>query len=149
MHQILAAEIQHPNHPDRVARAMRLLTHWSMDQHIDPKQVLETVDRYKNWVAEQFHPTSQQVEVPFTHITADGQQVTGFIDHLIQTANGPVIIDHKTFPGAKSDWKNKTLSYSGQLDLYRKVVQADSPQYSSPSTWIHFVTSGAALQVIT
>lgn len=37
-----------------------------------------------------------------------------------------------------------SLSYSGQLDLYQKVVSAEFPDQPTVECWIHLVNSGAA-----
>ena len=148
MHRILAAEIQNPGHPSRQSHAARLLTHWGLEKFLTPDQVLATIDIYRQWVEAKFNPTQQFTEVPFTHTTPDGQQATGFIDHLLLTARGPVIIDHKIFPGTKSMWERTALSYSGQLELYQQVVSAKFPDGPEAECWIHLVSSGAAVRIV-
>lgn len=147
MHRIIAAEVQNPSHPDRLNRAARLLAHWGLENFIESKQVLATVDNYRQWIEDQFKPLQQFVEVPFTHITPDGQRATGFIDHLLLTPNGPVILDHKIFPGPKSKWVETVLSFSGQLNLYQQVVSAEYPDKPAPECWIHLASSGVAARV--
>lgn len=147
MHRIIAAEIQNPNHPARIERAKRLLAHWNLEALLPVEQVLATVDGYLKWVKDNFNPTQQFIEVPFTHANPEGQQASGFIDHLILTAKGPVILDHKIFPGSKAVWGKTALSYSGQLNLYRQVVSAEYPDEPEAQCWIHLASSAAALRV--
>lgn len=147
MHRIIAAEIQNPNHPDPKERAARLLAHWKLDKHLNPQQILATIDTYLKWIEAKFNPAQQLIEVPFTHTTVDGQQATGFIDHLILTPTGPVILDHKIFPGQKAMWGKKALSHSGQLHLYQQVVSAAYPDQPSAECWIHLVSSAAAVRL--
>lgn len=147
MHSIIAAEIQNPSHPDRTARATRLLTHWGLQELLTTEEILTAVDTYRQWIEDTFSPTQQLIEVPFSHTTPDGQQATGFIDHLVITSDGPIIIDHKIYPGPKSTWDETALSYSGQLALYREVVSSAFPDNHEPKCWIHLVSHGAALKV--
>jgi ATP-dependent exoDNAse (exonuclease V) beta subunit len=147
MHRIIAAEIQNPTHPDCKARAARLLSHWELEKHLSPDQALSTIHTYLKWIESRFNPTQHLTEVPFTHTTPDGQQATGFIDHLILTPTGPVILDHKIFPGPKSMWEQTALSYSGQLNLYQQVVSAAYPDEPAAECWIHLVSSAAGLRV--
>lgn len=147
MHRIIAAEIQNPSHPGRKDRAARLLAHWELEKHINPQQILATIDTYLKWIDDKFSPTRQLIEVPFAHTTADGQQATGFIDHLILTPTGPIILDHKIFPGPKTMWEKTALSYSGQLQLYQQVVSAAYPDQPNAECWIHLVSSGVAVRV--
>jgi ATP-dependent helicase/nuclease subunit A len=147
MHRIIAAEIQNPGHSDRIDRAARLLSHWELEKHLNPQQVLATITTYLKWIEDKFAPTRQFIEVPFTHTTPDGQHATGFIDHLVLTPNGPVILDHKIFPGSEAMWEKTALSYSGQLHLYQQVVSAAYPDHPPAECWIHLVSSGVALRV--
>ena len=48
------------------------------------------------------------------------------------------MIDHKIFPGKRTEWEAKALSYSGQLKLYREVTGATAVA-------IHLVTTGTLL----
>ena len=147
MHRIIAAEIQNPGHLDRISRATRLLAHWGLEKHLTPEQVLTTIDAYRQWIEDKFSPTRQLIEVPFSHTTPAGQQATGFIDHLLLTSSGPVILDHKIYPGPKSNWEQTALSYSGQLNLYQQVVSAKYSDGPAADCWIHLVSSGAAVRV--
>ena len=36
------------------------------------------------------------------------------------TPKGLIIVDHKSFPGAKKDWEKKALSYAPQLEAYKE-----------------------------
>jgi ATP-dependent exoDNAse (exonuclease V) beta subunit len=148
MHRIIAAEIHHPAYPDRTSRAARLLGRWNLGQFFSPAQILGAIDLYRQWVDETFRPTRQFIEVPFTHATPSGQRASGFIDHLLITPEGPVILDHKIFPGPKAMWEETVLSYSGQLGLYQQVVSAGYPDAPVPTCWIHLVSSGAAARVL-
>lgn len=56
--------------------------------------------------------------MPFTYLNEAGQQISGYIDHLVETEDGPVILGHKIFPGRRDAWEAKALSYSGQLAVY-------------------------------
>jgi hypothetical protein len=39
----------------------------------------------------------------------NGQRMNGWIDVLVDTEEGWVIIDHKSFPGGKSEWDKKNI----------------------------------------
>lgn len=107
------------------------------------EESLTTVDTYRQWVADTFHPAQQLIKVPFSHTTPDGQQATGFIDLLLLTSDGPIIFDRKIYPGSKSTWDETALSYSGQLALYREVVSTAFPHDPEPKCWIHLVSLSA------
>ncbi|MDF1862128.1 MAG: UvrD-helicase domain-containing protein [Verrucomicrobiales bacterium] len=146
MHRIFAVEILNPESDEgvRLQRISDLLAGYDLESHLEPSTVAATVDRYRAFVKEQFSPISEQVEVPFSYLNESGQRVSGFIDHLLETEAGPVILDHKIFPGKREDWEAKALSYSGQLQTYAEAVgSAGHPV----TTRIHLVTAGAILEV--
>ncbi|MDF1738638.1 MAG: PD-(D/E)XK nuclease family protein [Verrucomicrobiales bacterium] len=146
MHRIFAVEILIPE-PDKRARLKRIsdiLAGFELESHLEPSAVAATVDRYRAFVQKQFSPISESVEVPFSYVNESGQRVSGFIDHLLETEAGSVILDHKIFPGKRDYWNAKVLSYSGQLAAYRNSLE--SPE--STSLYVHLVSAGCAFKVV-
>jgi len=146
MHRIFAVEILNPESDEasRLQRISALLVGSNLESHLDPSEVAATVDRYRAFVKEQFSPIAEQVEVPFSYLTESGQRVSGFIDHLLETAEGPVILDHKIFPGKREDWEAKALGYSGQLAAYQSAFAG----LEKPRAIIHLVSAGALIEVV-
>ena len=97
LHSLLATEFVAPQVPDRVARAQRLLEANGLAVNLTATDVLAAVDRFKATVANRFQPSRILTEVPFTSVNAKGQQLMGFMDLVLETADGWVVIDHKTF----------------------------------------------------
>lgn len=146
MHRIFAVEILNPESDEdaRLRRVSDLLSGFQLESHLDPSEVAATVDRYRAFVQKQFSPVSEQVEVPFSYVNDAGQRVSGFIDHLLETEKGPVILDHKIFPGKREDWEEKALSYSGQLAAYSSVF----PPSEKGRTIIHLVSAGTLIEAL-
>lgn len=146
MHRIFAAEILNPDleADSREQRTAGILAAFGLSGTVRVADVLQTVDVYRAVVREKFQPLSEQVEVPFTYHNKVGQQISGYIDHLLETADGPVILDHKIFPGRREAWEAKALSYSGQLAVYAEVLQSEKPV----RTVIHLVTAGVLVEVV-
>jgi ATP-dependent exoDNAse (exonuclease V) beta subunit len=71
--------------------------------------------------------------------------VSGFIDLLLETAQGWAVIDYKSFQGQKADWEAKALSYSGQLDCYRQALAA--MRMKTESLWIYFALGGGLVRI--
>jgi len=82
--------------------------------------------------------------VPFTYLNDSGQRLGGFIDHLLETESGLVVLDHKIFPGKREDWNEKALSYSGQLAAYRGAF----PPAEKLRTIIHLASAGTLIEVV-
>jgi ATP-dependent helicase/nuclease subunit A len=145
IHAIFAAEFTHPNHPKRATTAERILKEFGCDLSVWLEDVLRAVDTFREDIEKMFKPKQMLVEVPFTFRNPAGQLVSGFIDLLLETAQGWVIIDYKSFQGQKADWEAKALGYSGQLDCYRQTLAA--MKMKTASLWIYFVLGGGLVRV--
>lgn len=55
---------------------------------------------------------------------SDGQILQGWIDLLVETPDGFVIIDHKSSMGSANRLQEIAEAYSGQLDGYARAVEA-------------------------
>ena len=140
LHAILAAGLLNPRQPDREAATARVLTGFGLEHCVRAADVLAMVVRFRSEAESRFHPKSWLVEVPFTYHNDAGQRVAGFIDLLLETPEGWVVVDHKTFPGPRSSWEAEALRYSGQLACYRRAVGVTGKPVRD--TWIHFVVGG-------
>ncbi len=73
----------------------------------------------------------------------------GWIDLLLETPGGFVIIDHKSFPGSKDRREAKALTemtYAPQLAMYREAVEKATGQ-PVIATIIHMPTMGAIFEL--
>ena len=73
-------------------------------------------------------------------------ELHGAADLVLETPNGYVIIDHKTFPGGESALIEKAKSFAGQLMAYRTALEK-ATKIPVLSTWIHFPISGYLVNV--
>jgi len=65
----------------------------------------------------------------------------------VETSNGWVIIDHKSFPGKRSQWETEALSYSGQIASYRLALEQTGKPVAG--LWIHFMVGGGLIEIKT
>ena len=100
----------------RLSRNVRALVE---PNGINAKDVALMLDRFAAQLDKLFQPKTILVETPFLSVNKYGQRTSGYIDLLLETSKGGVIIDHKSFLGKRTDWPVKALSYSGQLAAYR------------------------------
>ena len=121
----------------------RILGAYNLDQIIKTEDVALMLDRFAAQLDKLFQPKTILVETPFLSVNNHGQRTSGYIDLLLETSKGAVIIDHKSFLGKRADWPAKALSYSGQLAAYRGARHTSAVE----STWIHFAAGGGLVQV--
>ncbi|MEQ9397114.1 UvrD-helicase domain-containing protein [Haliea sp.] len=97
-------------------------------------------------VAQHFQPTALYPEHPVCYVNNDDQIVDGWIDLLLETVAGYVIIDHKASPRGRDDWRQVALGHSGQLQAYAEGVTRASGK-PVLGTWIHFAVTGGLVEV--
>jgi len=145
LHTILAAEFQFPDHAQSKSVIEGALKRHGLQGALSVDAVNTMTQSFRRWVDAKFKPQRTMVESPFHYHNDLGQLVTGFIDLLTETSEGWVIVDHKTFPGASSEWKAKAQSYSGQVQHYVEALEANGEKVAS--AWIHFAVGGGMLRV--
>jgi ATP-dependent exoDNAse (exonuclease V) beta subunit len=145
LHAIFAAEFVNPDHAQRLENIQRILRGYSLGDQIKRDDVLQMVERFRACLGQQFQPKQVLVEIPIATTNETGQRIEGFIDMLVETGNGWILIDHKSFPGKRSEWSTEAVSYSGQLALYREALK--KLKLPVVSMWIHFAVGGGLVEV--
>ena len=145
VHGFLAADRMTRSAQKRLAMAKDALERWGVGGALQEASMLEASDRLRRFVAERWPRGRWRREVPlFGRI--DKQRVSGRIDLLIETDEGCVLFDHKTFPGAPDTWATKALSFAPQIALYRRIV-ADSVARPVLESFIHMPVVGTMIQI--
>ena len=73
-------------------------------------------------------------------------EIHGAGDLVLETPNGYVVIDYKTFPGRESELIEKARSFAAQLVAYRMALEK-ATGIPVLNTWIHFPISGYLVNV--
>jgi hypothetical protein len=147
LHGAIALEMIHPNHPDAVAAAKRLIDTFELGAPISPGDVAACARLFRRQIVDKFQPETTWVEHPVEHLRENGQAVRGWIDLLIKTAKGWVVIDHKAHRGKEKELEREALKYSGQLLAYKTAVEAATAEKVA-GCWIHFVVEGKMIRIL-
>ena len=129
---------------DQKQMAERLLANWQQQNAVKPETVVTACQRLYDWVKSEFPGSSVTCEVPMTWRNDHGQLFQGFIDMLIDTGDGYVIVDHKTT--IKPDPLAEAASHAAQLEIYRNAVEKATSKKVS-KTIIHFPLMGKCVEV--
>jgi ATP-dependent exoDNAse (exonuclease V) beta subunit len=140
LHAIIAAELVNPDQPDAKERAEEVLKAYHVQGFIDSEDALNAARRLRSALVNRFNATKITAECPIQHVLDDGQVVRGFIDLLIVTPQGQVVIDHKSSPKPRSQWSKEVIEHGGQLKMYELAVLAATGQ--TPRLALHFPVSG-------
>jgi ATP-dependent exoDNAse (exonuclease V) beta subunit len=146
LHAVIAAELVNPDRADAVAQAEALLVAHGVDAYIRAADAVDVAKRFRDKVLTRFAPLAVYAEYPVMHAMANGVVARGWVDVLIETAAGWVIIDHKSSPRPKSEWSKEVAEYSGQLAAYRGAVAASGKPVVG--CWIHFPISAGVVEVV-
>lgn len=121
-HGFLAADDPSLGTTPRLEMAGRLLKNWGTDG-VDPDTLVVAGDRLRHYLQKTYGadcPCHREWPV---HLRVGDQKLSGWIDLLIETKQGYVVIDHKSFPGRMSQWPEKAREYAPQLLAYRKAIE--------------------------
>jgi ATP-dependent exoDNAse (exonuclease V) beta subunit len=143
IHGIIAAEINSPD-DEKGHRAARVLREWGFEESVDPLAAVQAAQRFIDWAKTTFDPVAWHVEHPVIQVLESGQVVQGFIDLLLETKDGWVIVDHKATPRPRNEWKEIAEGYSGQLAMYQAAVEEASGK-PVISMWIHMPVGGGVM----
>lgn len=151
VHGFLAADHEGLAPSERLIRARRLLAAAELSSTVKPEALLEASDALlafigARWPASRIH---REVPIQGSIAGASGKRgVRGAIDMLIETTGGLVVIDHKTFPAiGEAAWRAKAEEYGPQILAYTRVLGMVPGMTVAPG-WIHFVLSGALVQIL-
>lgn len=145
LHGVITVEIQNGGKTGE-DQVQALLTRFGVDTALTSEALLNASRRFIEACKQRWTITRWLPEYPIRYRTAEGQEVNGFIDLLIETPEGWVIIDHKTAPQPRSHWPETVSRYSGQLALYRDVVASVTGK-PVRETWLHLVIAAALVEV--
>lgn len=119
----------------------------SSAQALAGKTADKCADRLFKEINNRFQHISYYTEYPISYTLDTGQLVSGWIDLLLETDEGFILIDHKASPRTRSDWDEIALGYSGQLKTYADGVTKITGKLVV-SRWIHFAVTGGLVEVI-
>ena len=145
IHALIATQIiNNPDDPDSLAE--QVLQSFGVTEYISTEDGLTCAVRFKKFAQEYLKAKEIHVEYPIEYVKPNGQIATGWIDALVETDKGYIIVDHKSNPQSRADWNDVALKYSGQLALYKEAVEAvlDKPVLGC---WIHFAVTGGCVEV--
>jgi ATP-dependent exoDNAse (exonuclease V) beta subunit len=145
LHAVIAAELVNPDRPDARQMAAELLQAYGVQGFLDAGDALIAARRLRAILKDRYGASKVVAECPVRQVLDDGRVVRGFIDLLVETGAGPVVIDHKSSPRPRSEWAAEVVEHGGQLRVYRSAVEAASG--GSVRVALHFPISGGLVEV--
>lgn len=144
VHGFFAADRQKYARELRETIAKRLLDGWAVASALPAGNLLEMADRLWKWIESAWPGAKASRELPMQMKTDRGSMMTGTADLVLDLGDKLVIIDHKTFPGARDIALREVAGYAGQLDAYRQMLEAATGRKVA-ACFIHCPVSGMAV----
>lgn len=146
LHAAIAAELVNPGRDNAVDCAAALIRNAAREGVMAPADAVECARRLKEVLNARFDARRMLVEHPIEFVQDDGQVLRGWIDLLLETEEGWVLIDHKSSPRPRSDWAKEALEHSGQLAAYARALRGAG--LDCTGCWVHFPVSGGLVEVV-
>ena len=146
LHAVIAAELVNPGRDDAVECAETLIRNEAGERSIAPVDVIECTRRLRSVLNKRFGAHRMLVEYPVEIVRDNGQVLHGWIDLLLETEAGWIVIDHKSSPRPRSEWVSEAIAYSGQLSAYADALRAAGLQCAG--YWLHFPVGGGLVEVV-
>jgi ATP-dependent exoDNAse (exonuclease V) beta subunit len=147
IHGCLAMEFSNTGTSAVIEDISRILERHGLQSQLDGDGILSNIVSFRKTLSEKISPKSHYAEWPIQMIQDNGQIVKGWIDLVLETKDGWVIVDHKSFPGSLDEMKEKALGFSGQLQAYKKSIEAAT---NKPvlNLYINYMMTGKLVEVI-
>ena len=146
LHAAIAAEFVNPDRDDAVNCAASLIRNVAGEEAIAPADAVDCARRLRAVLKTRFDPHCTLVEHPVELVQNNGQVLHGWIDLLLETENGWIVIDHKSSPRPRSEWAEEALEYSGQLAAYTSALRRSGLECAG--CWVHFPVGGGLVEVV-
>jgi len=108
---------------DRRSVADAILKNWEVNG-LEPDTLIAAGDRLIEFTKNNFNEKCSWFKEWPVHLNKEGQKASGWIDLLLETPEGFIIIDHKSFPGKQSDIPAQAANYAPQLSIYKEAVES-------------------------
>lgn len=151
VHAFLAADLEGLSAEERTARARRLIEGAAMTGTLRTQSLITAGDALRAWVARRWPAALWRREIPVDGLVESEygeRRVSGIIDLLLETEDGYVLIDHKTFPArAESAWRAKCAGFISQLAAYALVLDRVGHKRVE-ACWVHLPIGGGMVEVL-
>lgn len=123
IHGYLALPLDAVTAENRVFAAQRLIDRWGVGGYISAELVVESGRRMSAYFAGRYPGSRLITEQSVRHRTPEHQTMQGWIDLLVETPAGLILVDHKSYPGddPKAHIRSENL---GQMKLYEQSIEA-------------------------
>jgi ATP-dependent exoDNAse (exonuclease V) beta subunit len=147
VHLFLAADDPVRPVEERRGLARGIMDRWDLGAAMSPDDWIAAGNRLHAFLRATYGRYALLPEWPVHRRFADGREMQGLLDLLVDTDAGWVLVDHKTFKGNRGSWAVEAHGHRPQLTAYREAIEAGT---SRPvvATYIHLALLGAMVRLL-
>jgi ATP-dependent exoDNAse (exonuclease V) beta subunit len=146
LHGFLAADRPFLPRPERLALAEALIVRWGVSGALPADSFLDASDALAAFVASRWPSATWHRELPVRRRLAGGSVLSGTADLVLETAEGLVVVDHKSYPGSTAEALARAATHAGQLAAYAETV-AEAWGKTVLGAFIHLPVGGIVVTV--
>ena len=150
VHAFLAADVEGLAPDARQERARRIVSAHGFAGQVRPEALVGAGDRLRGFVHARWPGAVWHREVSLGAVFGEAAQrraLGGSVDLLLETAEGYVLFDHKTFPGrAPAAWVKKAEEFLPQFAAYARGLEALGGK-RVVDAWVHLPVGGGMVRV--
>jgi ATP-dependent exoDNAse (exonuclease V) beta subunit len=148
VHAFLAADVAGLAEGLRLERAKALVEGAGLAGVVRVESLLRESDALRAWVERRWPEAVWHREIPIEGVVASEhgeRRVVGIVDLLIETEDGFVLIDHKSFPArSEAAWRAKCGEFVPQLAAYAAVLEGVK---AVREVWVHLPVGGGMVEI--
>lgn len=145
VHSYLAADNSNLTDVEKIRLAQSIMEIWGMEMSVEPSDVVAAGQRLGDFLKQRYPGHKVVREWPMSLRNEQGQLLQGWIDLLLETPDGYIIIDHKDYPGQNAEERVK--KYIPQLKTYKRAVEIATGR-PVIDTLLHLPISGLILRLL-
>ena len=126
--------------------AERVVGQWKLSAELDADRLVLAGKGLRAFIDERWPGVVVHAEVPMSVVLPSGEVSEGFIDMLLEAANGYVVIDHKMV--RSFDAEKLRTDYGVQLQCYAMAVEKATGK-KVLQTFLHLPNQGVCLELKT
>jgi ATP-dependent exoDNAse (exonuclease V) beta subunit len=131
--------------PDSQGNAQALLVRWGVSGQVSSETLVEASARLDRFLTVRYPGSRRLSEWPLVFRNELGQVISGWVDLLLETPDGYIVIDHKSYPGPDPVEHAKT--YAAQLQAYTTGLKQATGR-PVLATLIHYPIQGLVVEVL-
>jgi ATP-dependent exoDNAse (exonuclease V) beta subunit len=146
LHGVLATYPENvEDRSDPSERVRQVLINHNRQGSIDSDQLLTNIRAFFQHLEGQHQIKEHFKEWPLA-MMEQGQVYSGFADLVLQTSEGYVLVDYKSYQGGSSEVLEKSKEFTGQLKRYKDMLEKATNERVI-ATYLYYMVSGQLVRV--